>query len=86
MLGGGSSSAMPHKQNPVLTKLLVTLLRYNAVQLGEMHQALIHERERSVAAWALEWIVLPAMLHSAAEDLLAQVETIGALAKVLMAR
>jgi 3-carboxy-cis,cis-muconate cycloisomerase len=44
---------------------------------------LIHEQERSGAAWALEWMILPAMLHSAArgltaaQELLAQVETIG---------
>jgi 3-carboxy-cis,cis-muconate cycloisomerase len=80
---GGSSSAMPHKQNPILAELLVTLARYNSVQLGGMHQALIHEQERSGAAWALEWMILPAMLHStarglrAAQELLAQVETIG---------
>ena len=80
---GGSSSAMPHKQNPILAELLVTLARYNSVQLGGMHQALIHEQERSGAAWALEWMSLPAMLHStarglrAAQELLAQVETIG---------
>jgi 3-carboxy-cis,cis-muconate cycloisomerase len=61
--GGGASSAMPHKQNPILAELLVTLSRANAVQLGGMHQALIHEQERSGASWALEWIILPAMLH-----------------------
>jgi 3-carboxy-cis,cis-muconate cycloisomerase len=75
---------MPHKQNPILAELLVTLARYNSVQLAGMHQALIHEQERSGAAWALEWMILPAMLHStarglrAAQELLAQVETIGA--------
>jgi 3-carboxy-cis,cis-muconate cycloisomerase len=82
--GGGASSAMPHKQNPILAELLVTLSRYNAVQLGGMHQALIHEQERSGASWALEWMILPAMLYcttrglSAAQELLAQVETISA--------
>jgi 3-carboxy-cis,cis-muconate cycloisomerase len=80
---GGSSSAMSHKQNPILAELLVTLARYNSVQLGGMHQALIHEQERSGAAWALEWMILPAILHStarglrAAQELLAQVKTIG---------
>ena len=81
--GGGASSAMPHKQNPILAEVLVTLSRYNAAQLGGMHQALIHEQERSGAAWALEWMILPAMLHSTArglgvaQELLAQVEKIG---------
>ncbi len=59
--GGGQSSAMPHKQNPVLAELLVTLARYNATQLPGMHHALIHEQERSGSAWALEWMILPQM-------------------------
>lgn len=60
--GGGASSAMPHKQNPVQAEVLVALARYNATLLGGMHQALIHEQERSGAAWTLEWLVLPPML------------------------
>ena len=60
--GTGSSSAMSHKRNPVAAELLVTLARFNAVQVGAMHHALIHEQERSGAAWSLEWMVLPQML------------------------
>ena len=60
--GGGSSSAMAHKQNPVTAELLVTLARYNAGQLPLMHQAMVHEQERSGAMWTLEWMVLPAMM------------------------
>lgn len=59
--GGGGSSAMPHKANPVIAEVLVTLARYNAAQVASMHQALVHEQERSGAAWMLEWMVLPAM-------------------------
>lgn len=62
--GGGASSAMPHKQNPVSAELLVTLARFNAVQISAMHQALVHEQERSGAAWALEWMVLPQMAET----------------------
>lgn len=74
--GGGGSSAMPHKQNPVLAELLVTLARFNAVQLSAMHQALIHEQERSGAAWALEWMVLPQMAQATGRALVVA-ETIG---------
>lgn len=58
---GGGSSAMPHKSNPVQAELLVTLARFNAGLLGTLHQALVHENERSGAAWSLEWLVLPQM-------------------------
>jgi 3-carboxy-cis,cis-muconate cycloisomerase len=58
---GGSSSAMAHKSNPVPAEVLVTLARFNAGLLGTLHQALVHENERSGAAWTLEWLVLPQM-------------------------
>jgi len=61
--GTGSSSAMEHKRNPVKAEVLVSLARYNAVQVSAMHQALLHEQERSGAAWTLEWLVLPAMVQ-----------------------
>jgi 3-carboxy-cis,cis-muconate cycloisomerase len=60
--GGGGSSAMAHKSNPVNAELLVALARWNAGLLGVLHQALVHEYERSGAAWTLEWIVLPQMV------------------------
>ncbi len=60
--GGGASSAMAHKQNPVDAETLITLARFNAVQISGMHQAMVHEQERSGAAWALEWMILPQML------------------------
>lgn len=60
--GSGTSSAMPHKQNPVKAEMLVTLARFNAVQVSGMHHAAIHEQERSGSAWALEWMILPPML------------------------
>jgi len=67
--GGGASSAMPHKQNPVAAEVLVSLARFNAVQLSGMHQALVHEQERSGAAWTLEWLILPQMAGALAASL-----------------
>jgi 3-carboxy-cis,cis-muconate cycloisomerase len=62
--GGGASSAMPHKQNPVRAEVLVSLARFNATQVAALHQSLVHEQERSGAAWTLEWLVLPPMLNA----------------------
>lgn len=62
LAGGGTSSAMPHKHNPVAAEVLVALGRYNATLLPAMHQALLAEGERSGAAWTLEWLALPQMV------------------------
>lgn len=61
LASGGGSSAMAHKSNPVQAEVLVALARFNAGLLGTLHQSLIHENERSGAAWTLEWLVLPQM-------------------------
>ena len=67
--GAGGSSAMPHKQNPVAAEILVALARYNATLVGGMHDALVHEQERSGAAWMLEWLLLPQMVIVTAASL-----------------
>ena len=66
LASGGGSSAMPHKSNPVPAEVLVTLARFNAGLLGTLHQALVHENERSGAAWTLEWMILPQMVTATA--------------------
>jgi 3-carboxy-cis,cis-muconate cycloisomerase len=81
--GGGASSAMPHKQNPVRAEVLVTLARFNATQVSALHQSLVHEQERSGAAWTLEWLVLPQMLNATgvalkhAANLLSGIKRVG---------
>ncbi|MDX8535071.1 3-carboxy-cis,cis-muconate cycloisomerase [Mesorhizobium sp. VK25A] len=81
--GGGGSSAMPHKQNPVKAEVLVALARFNATQLSGMHQALVHEQERSGSAWTLEWLILPQMVVATAAalrlaaELAGQIESLG---------
>ncbi len=77
--GGGLSSAMPHKRNPVLAELLVTLARYNAGQLGTIHQAMVHENERSGSAWTLEWLVLPQMAAATGASLKLAADMLDAL-------
>lgn len=70
LAGAGGSSAMAHKQNPVAAEVLVTLARFNAVQVSGLHHAMIHEQERSGAAWTLEWMILPQMLNATGTALL----------------
>ena len=80
---GGRSSAMPHKSNPVMAELLVTLAGFNATQLSGIHQVLVHEQERSGASWMLEWMILPPMVMATARalstsiTLLSQIKSIG---------
>jgi 3-carboxy-cis,cis-muconate cycloisomerase len=74
--GAGGSSAMPHKQNPVAAELLVTLARFNATQISAMHHAMVHEQERSGAAWSLEWMVLPQMLMTTGRSLVVAIELV----------
>ena len=82
MSGGGTSSAMPHKQNPVTAERLVTLARFNATLVSGMHQAQLHEMERSGAAWMLEWMLLPQMCETAGASLLAAVALIQSIEKM----
>lgn len=83
LAGGGGSSAMPHKQNPVGAEVLVALARFNATLLPAMHHALVHENERSGMAWTLEWMVLPQMCVATgasldtSERLLANIVSLG---------
>jgi 3-carboxy-cis,cis-muconate cycloisomerase len=77
LAGGGGSSAMPHKQNPVAAEVLVALARFNAVQLSGIHQSMVHEQERSGAAWTLEWMILPQMAVASGASLRLAVDLLG---------
>jgi 3-carboxy-cis,cis-muconate cycloisomerase len=59
---GGKSSAMPHKNNPVLSEALVALAKMNAILQSQQLQSLIHVSERDATAWILEWNAIPQML------------------------
>ncbi|GAA6208069.1 3-carboxy-cis,cis-muconate cycloisomerase [Cognatishimia sp. WU-CL00825] len=80
--GGGTSSAMAHKQNPVKAEMLIALAQYNAGQLALMHNALIHEQERSGSAWTLEWMVLPAMVCTTGRALQIAVSQLDEISRV----
>ena len=57
----GGSSAMPQKQNPILSEWIIAAARTNASLLSAIHQALIQEHERGTHGWQVEWLTLPQM-------------------------
>ena len=79
---GGGSSAMPHKSNPILAELLVTLARFNATQAAGLHHSLVHEQERSGAAWMLEWMILPSMSLATGRALTAATSLINSISDI----
>jgi 3-carboxy-cis,cis-muconate cycloisomerase len=68
--GAGASSSMAHKSNPVRAELLVALAHHAAGLSGTLNHAMIHENERSGAAWTLEWLVLPQLIVATGASLL----------------
>ena len=60
--GGGKSSAMPYKNNPVLSEALVALAKINANLQSQQLQSLVHVNERDATAWILEWNAIPQMI------------------------
>lgn len=82
LAGGGGSSAMPHKQNPVSAEALVTLARFNATALSGLHHSLVHEQERSGSAWTLEWMLLPQMIVAAGTSTRLAVGLVRAIASI----
>lgn len=70
LAGGGASSAMPHKSNPVGAELLVALANHAAGLAGTLAHAMVHENERSGAAWTLEWLTLAPLITTTGASLL----------------
>ncbi|GGP45358.1 class-II fumarase/aspartase family protein [Streptomyces melanogenes] len=56
--GRGSSSAMPHKRNPVLATLLRSAALQVPVLAAGVTQCMLSEDERSAGAWHAEWQLL----------------------------
>jgi 3-carboxy-cis,cis-muconate cycloisomerase len=59
---GGSSSAMPHKRNPVGCVLAVACARQAQAQAGVLLGSLAQEHERAFGAWHAEWTALTGAL------------------------
>jgi len=60
--GGGGSSTLPHKQNPIApTKILANAKRIPALA-GALLTSIVHEHERSPGGWHAEWVVFPEII------------------------
>ncbi|MEZ5021858.1 MAG: lyase family protein [Chitinophagales bacterium] len=60
--GGGKSSTMPHKNNPILSEAIVALGNQN-IQLNAASQAsMINMNERDAVAWMAEWLSIPHLI------------------------
>jgi 3-carboxy-cis,cis-muconate cycloisomerase len=59
LVGGGGSSTLPHKQNPVHAETLIALHGIAGALGGSMTSTLLHRQQRDGAAWMLEWHALP---------------------------
>ncbi len=61
----GGSSAMPHKQNPTASVLVVAAARRSPGLLGTLLTAGVHEQERATGSWHAEWPALRDLLRLA---------------------
>jgi 3-carboxy-cis,cis-muconate cycloisomerase len=57
--GGGASSTMPQKQNPVAPSVLVALGHQISGLRAGLHAAGGHRHQRDGAAWFSEWMLVP---------------------------
>ena len=62
--GGGGSSTLPHKQNPIApTKILANAKRIPAL-VAALLTSMVHEHERSAGGWHAEWVVFPGIIRA----------------------
>lgn len=61
----GTSSAMPHKQNPVLAQRVVVAASAVRPVVTAMLEAMAQDHERGTALWQREWLAVPrAVIHA----------------------
>jgi 3-carboxy-cis,cis-muconate cycloisomerase len=62
--GGGGSSTLPHKQNPIgPTKILANAKRVPAL-LSALLSSMVQEHERSIGGWHAEWVTFPEIVRA----------------------
>ena len=77
--GAGGSSTMPQKRNPMMAQNIVALARLMATKPAAAIEATMHEHERDMAAWTMEWAVIPesfVLSHAALEPTVRLVENV----------
>ncbi len=75
--GGGGSSTMPQKQNPVGPSVLVALSRQVAALAAAVGGAGLHRQSRDGAAWFAEWLCLPQLCISTGRALALALDLAG---------
>ncbi|MGI9369660.1 MAG: class-II fumarase/aspartase family protein [Ruegeria sp.] len=78
-IGGGSSSTMPQKQNPVTPSVLVAVSRQQTGLMGVLQNAAVHRHQRDGAAWFTEWMCLPQIVLGAAASAHVAVQLVPAI-------
>ncbi|GAB3605721.1 3-carboxy-cis,cis-muconate cycloisomerase [Conyzicola nivalis] len=63
--GGGGSSAMPHKRNPITAVLVTAAARRTPHELAALHASALSEDQRPTGAWHAEWLPLRELERSA---------------------
>jgi 3-carboxy-cis,cis-muconate cycloisomerase len=59
--GGGGSSAMPHKRNPVDSLVPIAAVHVASGLLASLAASGVQEQERSPGRWHAEWTILPVL-------------------------
>ena len=67
--GGGASSTMPQKSNPVLPSVMAAIAKQMVGLNAVIQSALPHRQERDAGAWMAEWMSLPQMIILTARSL-----------------
>jgi len=58
-MGKVGSSTMPHKKNPMLCESVISLSRIIRKNSNLLLEGMIHEHERDMVAWMVEWEAIP---------------------------
>lgn len=75
--GGGASSTMPQKSNPVLPSVMVALASQTSALNAAIQGAVVHRQQRDGAAWFVEWMNIGQICMACARALTAA-ETLAA--------